>query len=82
MSRTRMTTLAFLLLELCPLLLFEFDIMSALQHEYPSGYFDDTWLKCRTGRDDKMHTRMKTLAFLLMELYPLLVFNFDFVSAL
>ena len=28
------------------------------------------------------HTRITTLAFLLLELSPLLVFEFDFVSAL
>ena len=50
MSHTRMTTLAaFSLLELSPLLVFEFDFLSLL--EYPSEYFDDTWYKCRTGRD-------------------------------
>ena len=39
-SLTRMTTSVFLLL-LSPLL--EFDFVSALQHEYPSEYFDDIW---------------------------------------
>ena len=36
-----MTTLAFLLLELSPLV-FEFDFISALYHGYPTEYFDDT----------------------------------------
>ena len=40
---TRMTTLTFLLLELYPFLVFEFDFVSALYIEYPSQYFDDTW---------------------------------------
>ena len=40
---TRMTTLAFLLLDLSPLLVFEFDFVFALQLEYPSQYFDATW---------------------------------------
>ena len=34
MLRTRMATLAFLLLELSPLLVFEFDFVSALLVEY------------------------------------------------
>ena len=38
---TRMNTLAFLLLELFPLLVFEFDFLCALLLEYPSQYFDD-----------------------------------------
>ena len=37
---TRMTTLAFLLLELSPFVLFEIDFLSALYLEYPSEYFD------------------------------------------
>ena len=41
--RTRMTTLAFLLLELSHILVFEFHFVSALLLEYPSQYFDDTW---------------------------------------
>ena len=43
MSGTRMTTLAFLLLELFPFLLFKIDLVSALTLEYPSEYFDGTW---------------------------------------
>ena len=43
MSRSKITALAFLLLELSPLLVFEFDFLSALLHKYPSEYFDDTW---------------------------------------
>ena len=44
MSRTRMTTLAFLLLELSPFVLFvEFDFVSALYLKYPSEYFDSVW---------------------------------------
>ena len=44
MLRTGMTTrVAFLLLDLSPLLVFEFDFVSALLLEYPSQYFDDTW---------------------------------------
>ena len=40
MSCIRITTLDFLLLELSPLLVFEFDFVSALSHECPSEYFD------------------------------------------
>ena len=43
MLGTIMTTLDFLLLVLYPLLVFKFDSVSALQFEYPSQYFDDTW---------------------------------------
>ena len=43
MSYTRMTTLAFLLLELSSFILFEEDFVFALQLEYPSEYFDSTW---------------------------------------
>ena len=42
MSHSRMTTLAFLLLELSPFVLFEIDFLSALELEYPSEYFDGT----------------------------------------
>ena len=44
-SRTRMTTLACLLLELS---LF-FDFVSAVLLECPLEYFDGIWLKYRTG---------------------------------
>ena len=27
----------------CSFILFEFDFVSTLEHEYPSEYFDDTW---------------------------------------
>ena len=43
MLHLRMNTLAFSLLELSSLLVFEFDFVSAVQLEYPSQYFDDTW---------------------------------------
>ena len=46
----------FLLLELSPLLVFEFDFLSL--HEYSTEYFVDAWYKCRTGRDDMLRTRM------------------------
>ena len=38
MLRTIMTTLAFLLLELSPFVLFEVDFVSALKLKYPSDY--------------------------------------------
>ena len=43
MLRTRMTTLARLLFDLSPLLVFKFYFLSALYLEYSSQYFDDTW---------------------------------------
>ena len=39
MSYTRMTTLAFLLFELSPFILFEIDFVSALYLGYPFGIF-------------------------------------------
>ena len=42
MSYTRLTALAFLLLELFPFVLFEVDVSSLLL-EYPLEYIDDTW---------------------------------------
>ena len=56
MSHTRMTTDFFLLLESSPLLVFKFEFLSLLQHEYPIEYFDDAWYKCRTGRDDLLRS--------------------------
>ena len=86
MSHTKMTTLPFLFLVLSPFVIFDSDyalILCPLSLvEYPLEYFYDTWKKCRTGLDDVSHTRKKTLAFSLLELSPLLVFEFDFVSAL
>ena len=32
-------------------------------------YFDDAWYKCRTGRDDVLRKRMKTLAGLRGHLF-------------
>ena len=43
MSRTRTTTLAFLLLELSPFVLFEIDCLSTLYLEYPLEYLNGTW---------------------------------------
>ena len=43
MFHTRMTTLAFLLLELSLFVLFEKGFVSAQLHEYPLEYFDGTW---------------------------------------
>ena len=78
MSCTRMTTLAFLLLELSPFVLFEIGFLSALYLEYPLEYFDGTWQKCRTGRDDVLHTRMTTLPFLLLALSPFVMSDSDY----
>ena len=49
MSHRRMTSSAFLLLELSPFLAFEFDFLSLLCNKYPTEYFGDAWYKCRTG---------------------------------
>ena len=42
MSCIVMTTLAFLLLELAPFILFEIDFVSTLLLKYPLEYFDGT----------------------------------------
>ena len=76
-SHTRLTTLAFLLLELSPFVLFEKDFVSALQFKYLLEYFDGTWQKCRTGPDDVSRTRMTSLAFLLLALSPFVIFDSD-----
>ena len=78
MSRTRMTTLALLLLELSPFVLFKIDFSSALSLEYPLEYFDGTWQKCRTGLDDVSRSRMTTLPFLLLALSPFVMSNSDY----
>ena len=43
MSRTRMTTLAFLFLELFPFILFEIDSVVLCNSNTLSEYFDCTW---------------------------------------
>ena len=48
----------------------------------PFGIFWWYLVEMEKGRDDVLCTRMTTLAFLLLELSPLLVFKFDFVSIL
>ena len=42
MSRTKMTTLSFLLLELFPFVLFEINFFSALLLDHPSEYVEGT----------------------------------------
>ena len=42
MLHTRLATLAFLLLELSPFVLFKKDFLSALKIKYPLEYFDGT----------------------------------------
>ena len=77
-----MTTLAFLLSELSPLLVFEFDFVSALETNTLRNILMLLCRNVRTEQDDMMRTKMTTLAFLLLDLSPLLVFEIDFVSAL
>ena len=77
MLHTRMTTLAFLLLELSPFILFEIDFSSALYLEYTLEYFDGIWQKCNTGPDDVSRIRMTILTFLLLALLPFIVFDSD-----
>ena len=77
-----MTTLGFVLSELCPLDGFSCNFVSAPYFEYPLGYNHDTSQLCRTRHDDVSRTRVKTLAFILSELFPLDGFRCNFVSAL
>ena len=76
-SHTRLTYVAFLLLELSTIVLFEKDFFSALLLEYPLEYFDGTWQNCRTGPDDVSGTKMTTLPFLLLDLSPFVIFDSD-----
>ena len=81
-SRTRMTTLAFILSELFPLDCFRCNFMSALYLEYPLEYNHDTSQLCRTGHEDVSYTKMTTLAFILSELLLLDCFRCNFLSPL
>ena len=71
MSRTRMTTLAFILSELFPLDGFRCNFVSAPYLENRLEYNHDTSQLCRTGHDDVSHTKMTTLIFILSELSSL-----------
>ena len=71
MSRSRMTTLAFILSELFPLDGFRCYFMSASLLENCLEYNHDTSQLCRTGHDDVLHTRMTTLILILSELSSL-----------
>ena len=80
-SRTKMTTLAFILSELFPLDGFRCNFVSAPQLEKRLEYNHDTSQLCRTGHDDVLRTRMTTLIFILSESFPLDDFRCNFVSA-
>ena len=86
MSHTRMTTLPFLFLALSPFIIFESDnalISRPLCKSYTLlNIIMILGKTCRTGQDNVSCTRMKTLAFLLLELSPLVLFEIDFVSTL
>ena len=82
MSCIVMTTLAFLLLELSPFILFEIDFVSTLLLNYPLEYFDGTCYKCRTRLGDVSCTRMTTLPFLLLVLTPFVIFDSDYTLIL
>ena len=69
-----MTTLAFLLLELSPIVLFEIDFVPALLLKYPLKYFHGIWLNCKTV-DNMLCTRMTSLASLLLVLSPFVIFD-------
>ena len=73
MSRTRMATLAFVLSELLPLDCFRCNFVSAQLLENPLVYYHDFLQLCRTGHDNVSRIRMTTLAFVLSELFPLIV---------
>ena len=51
-----------LLLELSPLLVFEFDFLSLLCNTNTLRNIDDAWYKFRIGQDDVLRIRMTTLA--------------------
>ena len=62
-SRTRMTTLAFILFELFLLVGFRGYFLSAPLLENRLEYNHDTSQLCRTGHDDVTRTRMTTSHF-------------------
>ena len=78
MSCTRMTTLAFLILEIFFCFAFKIDFLSALSLKYSSKYFDSILLKCRTGQDGVSCTRMTTLLFLFLALSPFVIFDSNY----
>ena len=66
-SRTRMTTLAFILFELFTLDGFRCNFVSAPLLENRLEYNHDTSQICRTDPDNVSHTRITTLIFILSE---------------
>ena len=80
MLRTRMATLTFILSELFPLDGFRCNFVSDPLLENPLVYYHDTLQLYRTGLDDVSHTRMATLTFILVELFPLICFRCNFVA--
>ena len=75
MSHTRITTLALVLSGLLPLDHLRCNFLSALYLEYPLEYNHDTSQLCRSGHDDVSHTKMTTLAFILLSYLPLMLSN-------
>ena len=65
MSRTRMTTIAFIFSELFPLDGFLRNIVSALLLKYILVYYLDNLQLYGTGHDNVLHTGMTTLACIL-----------------
>ena len=55
--------------------------MSAAYIEYPLEYYYDILQSRRTGHDDVSHTRIKTLAFILSELFSLDGFRCNMLPA-
>ena len=80
---TRMTTLPFLLLALSPFVIFDSDyaLISYLLCK-SNTLWNISVILGRTGQDNVSPTRMTTLAFLLLELFPFVLFEIDLVSAL
>ena len=85
MSGTRMTTLPFLLLALSPFFIFDSDYALILCPLCKSNTFWNIFiiLGSNVEQDNEVsHTRMTTLAVLLLVLSPFLLFQFGFLSAL
>ena len=76
---TRMVTLVFMLLEFSLFTSFLPD-SCLLIVDYILKYFHDASRTCRTGHENVLCTGIKTLAFLLFELFPFDDFSFDFIS--
>ena len=83
MSRTKMTTLPFLLLALSRFVIFDSDypLISCPLCKSKTLWNIFMILGRNVEQDQTTWTRMSTLAFLLLEISPFILFEIDFLSA-